>query len=118
VGVVGRVDNKEDGRNPQSVNVAYDEENLRWRIASLRAEIIADGVVLASRKAFSPARRKAIRDHLDMSTCALRAATEQLQVCLSAQREARGQGIILDLDKLAEQIIPPLASPAANSPEL
>jgi hypothetical protein len=39
-------------------------------------------------------------------------------VCLSAQREARGQGIILDLDKLAEQIIPLLPSPAANSPEL
>jgi hypothetical protein len=53
-----------------------------------------------------------------MSTCALRTATEQLQACVSAQREARGQGIILDPDKLAEQIIPPLASPAANSPEL
>jgi hypothetical protein len=53
-----------------------------------------------------------------MSTCALGPATEQLQACLSAQREARGQGIIIDLDKLAEQIIPLLPSPAANSPEV
>jgi hypothetical protein len=116
--VVGRADNKEDGRNPQSVNVACDEENLRWQIALLRAEITADWAAPASRKTFSPERRKAIRDHLDISTCALRTATEQLQACVSAQREARGQGIILDPDKLAEQIIPPLASPAANSPEL
>jgi hypothetical protein len=116
--MVGRANNKEDGRNPPLVDVAYAEENLRWQIASLRAEITADWVALASRKTFYPERRKAIRDHLDMSTCALRTATEQLQACLSAQREARGQGIIIDLDKLAEQIIPPLASPVANSPEL
>jgi hypothetical protein len=116
--MVGRADNKEDGRNPQSIDVAYDEENLKWQIASLRVTITADWIALASRQTFSPERRKAIRDHLDMSTCALRTAAEQLQACLSAQREARRQGIVIDLDKLAEQIIPPLASPAANSPEL
>ncbi len=90
-----------------------DEEALKWEIASLRAAISADWVALASRQTSDdPERRKAVRDHLDMSTCALRAATEKLEALLS---ERRGQGISIDLEKLAEEIMPPPASLSYNS---
>jgi hypothetical protein len=50
--MVGRAENKEDGRNPQSIDVAYDEQNLKWQIASLRVAITADWIALASRQTF------------------------------------------------------------------
>jgi hypothetical protein len=87
--------------------VSDDEEALRWEIASLRAAISADWVALASRKTSDIEKRKAVRDHLDMSTCALKATTEKLEAFLAAQRVARGQGVSIDLDKLADEIMLP-----------
>lgn len=89
-----------------------DEEALRWEIASLRAAISADWVALASRKTSDVEKRKAVRDHLDMSTCALRTATEKLEALLSAQR---AQGVRIDLNKLADEILPPGGTLAYNS---
>lgn len=89
-----------------------DEEALRWEIASLRAAISADWIALASRQTSDPERRKGLRDHLDMSTCALQAATEKLEALLSKRR---GQGIAIDLEKLAEEIMLLASSPAYNS---
>lgn len=84
-----------------------DEEKLRWHIATLRTAIAADWLALASRNAADPEKRKAVRDHLDMSTCALRAATEKLEAHLNSRQGARGQGIVIDLDRLAGQIMSP-----------
>jgi hypothetical protein len=92
--------------------VGGDEEALKWEIASLRAAISADWVALASRQTSDPERRKALRDHLDMSTCALQAATEKLEALLSGRH---GQGIPIDLEKLAEDIMLPAPAPAYNS---
>lgn len=84
-----------------------DEEKLRWHIATLRAAIAGDWLALASRNASDPEKRKAVRDHLDMSTCALRAAAEKLKAYLGDRQEARGQGIVIDLDRLAAHIASP-----------
>ena len=91
--------------------MSEDEEALRWEIASLRAAISADWVALASRAALDPEKRKALRDHLDMSTCALRAATEKLEAYLRDKTDQRGRRVAIDLDRLADEImVPALAS--------
>lgn len=92
--------------------VGGDEEELQWQIASLRAAISADWVVLASRNTADPEKRKAVREHLDMNTCALRAATEKLEALLGTRR---AKGIAIDLDKLADEIMPPAMTPALHS---
>lgn len=89
-----------------------DEEALKWEIASLRAAISADWVALASRQMSDPDKRKAMRDHLDMSTCALRAATEKFEALLQGRR---GQGFRIDLDRLADAIVLPPGTLAYNS---
>jgi hypothetical protein len=92
--------------------VSDDKEALRWEIASLRAAISADWVALASRQMSDPDKRKALRDHLDMSTCALKAATEKFETLL---RGRRGQGFRIDLDRLADEIMLPPGTMAYNS---
>jgi hypothetical protein len=92
------------------LDVSGDEETLRWEIATLRAAISVDWVALASRKTSDIAKRKAVRDHLDVCTCALRDAAEKLEALLDARRGSRGQGIPIDLEKLADAIMPPLHS--------
>lgn len=84
----------------------FDEETLKWHIASLRRDISADWVALAS-KTLDPEKRKAIRDHLEMSNCALRSATEQLYAGLRRANEVRGRVVKVDLNELARQIIQP-----------
>jgi hypothetical protein len=87
--------------------VGADEETLKWEIATLRAAISADWVALASRKTSDPETRKAVRDHLDLCTSALREATEKLEVLLNERHGPRAQGIPIDLEKLADAIMPP-----------
>lgn len=83
-----------------------DEGTLRWEIASLRAAIAADWVALALRVTTDPDNRKAVREHLDICTCALQAATEKLEALLSGRI---GQGLPVDLEKLAEILPPPVS---------
>ena len=83
-----------------------DEDTLRWEIASLRAAITADWVTLASRTAADPEKRKAVREHLDICTCALQAASVKLETLLSG----REGPIPIDLDQLADEIMPRPAS--------
>jgi hypothetical protein len=98
------------------VGGSYDEEKLRWEIESLREAIAGDWVALASRRTLDPDNRKAIRDHLDMSICALRAATAQLNAHLRAERGS--VGVTIDLERSADQshLTPPLPPPAADTP--
>jgi hypothetical protein len=90
--------------------VGGDEETLKWEIATLRAAISADWITLASRNTSDIEKREAVRDHLDVCTCALRTATDKLEALLEAQRGPRGQGIPIDLEKLADAIMPLLHS--------
>lgn len=86
--------------------MSTDEDTLRWEIASLRAAITADWVTLASRMTGDPEKRKAVREHLDICTCALQAASNKLETLLSG----RDGPISIDLDKLADEIMPRPAS--------
>ncbi len=86
--------------------VVFDEETLKWQIASLRRDISADWVALA-KKTLDPDKRKAIRDHLEMSDCALRAATEQLDAGLRRGGETGDRVVKIDMNNLARQIIRP-----------
>jgi hypothetical protein len=86
--------------------VSTDEDTLRWEIASLRAAITADWVALASRMTGDPEKRKAVREHLDICTCALQAASDKLEALLSG----RDRPIYIDFDRLADEIMPPPAS--------
>jgi hypothetical protein len=92
---------------PGRQGVNDEEEKLRWDVATLRAAIAADWLALASRNTADPAKRKAVRDHLDMSTCALSAATEKLRDHMNDRQGAHGQGIVVDLDRLASHIMAP-----------
>jgi hypothetical protein len=95
--------------------VGGDEEALRWEIASLRTAISDDWVALASRQTADPEKRKAVRDHLDMSTCALRAATEKLEALLRRRRGLDSQGILIDLQRMADEIMLPEMAATAPS---
>ena len=77
----------------------------------MRPAINDDWVALASRSTSDPEKRKALRDHLDMSTCALRAVTEKLKALSDKQR---GQGVEVNLEKLAIEIILPAALAELN----